>query len=429
MTKKKINWSKTETWTPREEYSPSSLEELQTIIKKADVENRKIRVVGSLHSFCSICNTSDIQILTDKLNRVLSIDKSNLLVKVEGGIKIKDLIKALVKQNLTLINQGYITKQSLAGALSTATHGTGHTGTLASQVESLELVDAQGKLWNLSAQNNPHLFHAALVNLGCLGVIYSITLRCIPQRKLKMSKQMYPLGEILKNLNEWTSETDFFQIWISPDKDKGIVFAANVTQEEIQKRWLYKFKRALGTLLVKFFYQYSPSPQWLFYKAFRVYGFLTAIRSCVDYSENLLSPADEGIYVEEEIALSFEHTEKGIQVAKEIVKKYPAIIGTILVRFTEEDEYGYLSPSTGRKTAYVTLICLVKKGYQQAFEDFENALLPLGGRPHWGKINTLTPEKIAQLYGKNYERFLEARQELDPEGIFSNDYIETRLTQ
>jgi L-gulonolactone oxidase len=95
-----------------------------------------------------------------------------------------------------------------------------------------------------------------------------------------------------------------------------------------------------------------------------------------------------------------------------------------LIRFASPDGYGYLSPALGRPTGYISLITIARKGYRELFEAIENALYPLGGRPHWGKVHFLTREKAAALYGENYHLFCKAKRKLDPDHLFTNEYID-----
>lgn len=428
MSFKRTNWSKNEVWHPSECVYPSSLEELRQIIERARKEHKKIRAIGSLHSYNKLCRTNDIQLHTDKLCRVLTVDKQALKIKVEAGIKLVSLLKVLAENGLTLPNQGYITEQSIAGVIATATHGSGHTGTYSSFIEEIELLDAQGNLHILNPISTPHLFSAAVVNLGCLGIVYSVTLRCIPLGKLQLKKFVEPLSKVVEEIPGMFAMHDSIQYSFDPFSNNVLVWTYQKTDEPYQNRLRFSFwwyiVKALNILALEIL----PSPQALIPNSTAMYIHLSTFKSCINDSHLILSPADEGRYIEEEIAVPFEYTDKAAHIARELINRHQNhgrnTVALYVMRFVEPDIYGYLSPTLNRKSTYITLVSYVKEGYLDIFKEWEEALLPLGGRPHWGKIHFLTKEKIALLYGENYTRFKQAKQELDPEGLFSNEHID-----
>lgn len=428
MLKKNRNSSMVEEWRPKKVCYPSSLEDLRNEILSAKASGSKIRAAGSLHSFNDLCATTEIQIHTDKLNKVLAIDKANLKIRVEGGIKIANLLDILAEQDLTLPNQGYITKQSIAGAIATATHGSGKTGTMSSFVEEIELVDANGDLHILNCQTNDHLFSAALVNLGCLGIVYALTLRCIPLYKLLLTKTKLSLTEALERLPGILKECDHAMLYLDPYGEDALLCTYQKTEDNIRHRWRYRWKRLISKILATASFDYLPSPAWVFPILPKIYINFNSNFSCIDYSHQLLSPADEGTYVEEEIAIPIEYLKPALKEARELISQWgqnsPLMVGIIVVRFTGEDLKGYLSPSLKQSSAYLTYITVIKKGYRSLFKAFETSMSKYKGKPHWGKIHTLTKEKAAELYQDNYFRFLAAKHQLDPDGLFSNDYIE-----
>lgn len=422
------NWSRVQFWIPKEVVYPSSIEELKKIILSAKERKLKIRAIGSLHSFNDLCVTPNIQIHTDKLNKVLSIDHQKMTVRVEGGMKLKALLKHLAKEGLTLPNQGYILSQSIAGAIATATHGSGKEGTMSSFIEEIELIDADGKLQILSPKTNEHLFSAAVVHLGCLGIIYALTLRCIPLHRLKLTKFKSNLNACLKDLPQLLKTYDHFMFAVCPYTERAICIGYQKTGEEVRGRWHYLVHRALLKTIFVLGFEYLPAPRWYFPYLFRIYSAFSANFSCTDESYRILSPEDEGLYVEEEIAVPVHDLENAIKDAKKTILQYaqnhPLIVSAIYVRFAGPDRYGYLSPSLDQPVAYLSFVTRIKKGYRELFHEFEKALFNYQGRPHWGKIHTLTKEKVEELYPQTYRRFVEAKKTLDPSGLFSNDYID-----
>lgn len=422
MAYKRQVWGKYSVWHPQQVIYPSSLEQLQEAIRSAGAT---MRAAGSLHSMNDLCATSGIQIHTDQLKNVL--ERKGDRVKVQGGIKLWDLQEQLRLKGLTLPNQGYIREQSIAGATATATHGSSlATGTLSSFIEEIELVDASGNLRKLTPESDKHLFSAAAVGLGCLGVIYAMTLRCIPDKNLHLIKAKSQLGQTLEQLPDLLKNNDYFQFMISPYDEDVLTFCYKRTEEASRKEWGYRLRRlttkALAVGAMDLFY----TPSWFAPQLFKILAAIAPI-DCIGAAE-ILSPADEGHYVEQEIAVPLERLEEALQVTRSIIRRHsvrPIILQ--LIRFAKKDSYGYLSPALDRDTAYISHISIAKEGYMELFKDVEMALYAFEGRPHWGKVHFLTKERAMQLYGNNYTLFREAREQLDPERRFSNAYLDRFL--
>lgn len=427
MAYKIYSWGRFLRWIAEEAYHPASLEELKKIVIDAKARRLKIRVGGSLHTLNELIVSHEIQVFLDKLDKILAIDKVNLRMRAEGGIKLSKLVDDLAKEGLALPNQSYVLKQSLAGALATATHGTGHTGTLCSFVEEIELLDCNGNLRTLSPKENLHLFNAALVNLGCCGIVYSVTLKVIPVRKLKLVKTEVNLDESLQDFLSLQHNQDHILYLANPYIQQAVINCFKQTDEEPQNLWLLKFKwicrkaiacasMNLGIYPPCFM---IPPTAGLFLK-------LSTIESAVDYNYKILSPDDAGYWAEEEINVPFEKLESALADVRAIIQKYAdkraSMISMIALRFVSPDTYGYLSPAAGRLSAYISMIANRKKGFSKIFKEVEEALYKYGGRPHWGKVHFLTRERVAELYGKNHARFIDAMHELDPEGMFINEY-------
>lgn len=427
MGNKRQNWGRYNTWRPQQLVAPATLEELREAIAASKASGLKIRVAGSLHSMNDLPGSNETMIETDRLSKVLQIDREKQRVTVQSGIKLQDLLTILKREGLTLPNQGYIREQSIAGATGTATHGSSiRTGTMSSFIEEMEILDADGKLHHLTPQKDEHLFSAAVVHLGCLGAVYSMTLRCIPAKRLSLTKAKGRLGDTLKRVPEFLEKNDYFQFMIDPYSDLLVTFNYQKSEEPYHNRWLAAAKWGLIKCLSVPTFDFLPCPYWYMPLIFKIYAAVAPINNYVDDSDVSLSPADEGHYIEQEIAVPLHNLESALAASRKVLDEYSAkkmrAVALQLIRFAGPDEYGYLSPAFKRQTVYISHITVAKEGYMEIFRDVEKALYPFEGRPHWGKVHFLTKERIMQLYGHNYTLFREARQQLDPEGLFSNDY-------
>ena len=174
------NWDGSLACRPGHFYQPESEEEVLGIVREASDVGGTVRTVGAGHSWSPLVLTDDTLINLDKLDRVVSVDAEQQRVTVQAGIRIKELNRLLPRYGLAMRNLGSIGEQSIAGAISTATHGTGiKLGALHTQVVGIELVTGEGGLLSISEETDPELMAATRVSLGALGVITQVTIQCV----------------------------------------------------------------------------------------------------------------------------------------------------------------------------------------------------------------------------------------------------------
>src|SRR5262245_61144446 len=211
------NWAGDQQCVPAAVEHPGSVDELRAAIGRAADASRTARVTASGHSFTDIACTDGTMIRMDRMNRVLDIDRGAGLAKVEGGIVIRDLSERLAAEGLALENLGDIDVQTVSGAISTATHGTGERfGNISSQVEAIELVTADGSVVECSRDSDPELWRAARVALGSLGAIASITFRVVPAFTIRRDDHPLPLEEAFTHIDELAAVNDHFEFYVFP---------------------------------------------------------------------------------------------------------------------------------------------------------------------------------------------------------------------
>ena len=202
------NWAGDERCRPAAVEIPGSIEEVSEAIARAGASGRRVRVAGAGHSFSDIALTDGSQLRLDRLTRVLDVDRSSGLVRVQAGITIRELSRRLAEHGLAMENLGDIDAQSIAGAISTATHGTGaRLCNISAQVVELTLVLADGSTLECSEDRDPELFRAARVGLGALGVIAEVTLRCVPAFTLRGVDAPAPLADTLARFEDAGART------------------------------------------------------------------------------------------------------------------------------------------------------------------------------------------------------------------------------
>ena len=225
-------WAKTHSCLPKSYYEPTTLAEIQSIVRTCANDGRVIRVVGSAHSPNDCVMNDDVILSLRKYNKVLLLDVENALVKIQAGITLHELNEALANVGLAMPSLGSISDQTLAGAIATGTHGSGAKyGPISSTVTELQLVMADGSITVCSAKDNSgncawlgvsstyqclflglaDLFHAALCSFGCLGIVVGMVLKVVPAFDLRAIENPNKLSSVLRHLEENVASAPFYR--------------------------------------------------------------------------------------------------------------------------------------------------------------------------------------------------------------------------
>src|SRR4051794_21607082 len=224
------NWAGDQRCAPASYAEPSSEPEIAAAIRRAGAAGQPLRVAGSGHSFTDAACTDGTMLSLRRMNRVLRVDGD--LVQVEAGITLRDLGPALAERGLAMENLGDVDAQSLAGAIATATHGTGaRLRNLSAQVAALRLVTASGDVASCSADEDPELFRAARVGIGALGVVSAVTLRCVPAYTLRRTDGQRPLDEVLSRFDEIVDSHERFELFTFPYSGIALTRATEKTDD------------------------------------------------------------------------------------------------------------------------------------------------------------------------------------------------------
>jgi FAD-linked oxidoreductase len=326
-----------------------------------------------------------------------------------------------------MTNLGDIDAQTISGAIATGTHGTGAAfGGLATQVEALELVLADGSVTRASATERPELFDAALVSLGALGVVSTVTLRTEPAFVLAAEERPEPLEAVLDALNENVASNDHFEFYWFPYGSKALTkrnnrMPAGTSPEPmspVRQFWEYQVleNAALGALC---------RIGRLMPRLVRPIGRLTSTvlspRSYRDVSHRVFVTSRNVKFVESEYAIPRESLG---EVLAELRAKVPALANPVLlpveIRVAAEDDI-WLSTAYQRDSAYIAIHQYVGMPFRAYFDLFESIVGAVGGRPHWGKMHTLDAAALRERYPR-FADFTALRAELDPTGCFENPY-------
>lgn len=425
------NWSGGQHCEPAAVEHPSSAEEIAAALGGAAKAGQKVRPGGSGHSFSELVPTDGRILLLDRMNRVLEVDRERARVKVEAGVQLHALNSILAEHGLAMPNLGDVDVQTLAGALSTGTHGTGSKlPNLAAQVEELDLVTADGSIVKCSASDpDTDLFRAARISVGSLGVLATVTLRCCPAFTLLATEAPMAFDDVLARLDELADSNDHFEFFIFPYTRLAMTKVNNRTDRPAappsrfawwtQKIFLENHLFGAITGTGRLFPGMVPSLN-------RLVTRFAAQAESVDSSHRVFVTPRKVRFEEMEYALPRSAAASAIREVMEVVERgsYPANF-PLEVRFVAQDD-AFLSPAFERPTCYVAVH--VGKGlpWEPCFRAVEPVLLAHGGRPHWGKHHFQTAATLAPRY-PGWERFQKVRARLDPGGLFASPALERLL--
>ena len=420
-----INWAGNQHSKPVRIERPASELEVVEVVRRAVAEHLRVKVVGSGHSFTGIAVPDEVMIDLTRMNRIVNVDHVGGVITVQAGIVLSDLNSYLESHQLSMPNLGDVTYQTLAGAVSTSTHGTGlqRTG-LAAQIRAFKLVTASGEVLACDPGQNAEIFHCGRVSLGALGVITEVTLNVVPAFNLRAVEQPMRISHVLDNFAQLIEENDFFEFYWVPHTKWALTKANNVSTDAIDSpgrfaTWYNKMfmeNYAFGLLcrVGKLFPKLIPKLATILPSSGRV--------EYVNVSHRIFSSKRLVKFYEMEYSIALESLVPALREVMQMVEDRGFLISfPVEVRCTGSDDIP-LSTSTGRRSAYIAVHMFKGSAYTEYFSAVETILRKYEGRPHWGKIHNLDASDISSLYPE-YQRFIEVRNQLDPEGVFTNDYL------
>ncbi|XP_022096512.1 L-gulonolactone oxidase-like [Acanthaster planci] len=428
-------WAGTFSCTPELYFEPGSVDEIKQILESARKASKRVRMSGQFHSPSNIAMTDGYMINMKNFNHVIEVDKDKCQISVEGGCIMEDLnAKILPLYGMALSNLAAMSNITVAGAISTGTHGTGAKhGILATQVIQLELLTAQCEILRCSRMENEDLFRAALCSLGCLGVIVTVTIQCEPEFKLHKRQMSCTLDEVLDKLDNHVASSEFFQVTWFPHTEGAIMSQTDRTREPVMSSFNWFRDCFLSFYTLQFLYWLSsflpgliPSINRLFYK-----WCFTGCRDDIAMSHANFAISFRFKHDVTEWAIPRSHTAAVLRELKSWLAANKGVyvhIGVDL-RFVQEDDI-MLSPAYGRETCFINTVMNRPLGkfipHDEFWSAFERIMCSVGGRPHWAKTHELTGSELKVAYPE-FEAFCEIRQRLDPQGMFLNDYMERIL--
>ncbi|MFD0439353.1 D-arabinono-1,4-lactone oxidase [Streptomyces chartreusis] len=420
------NWGGNVAARPAREVAPASVEELAAAIRRAAEDGLKVKAVGSGHSFTSIAATDGVLIRPQLLTGIRHIDREAGTVTVEAGTPLKRLNVALAREGLSLANMGDIMEQTVSGATSTGTHGTGRdSASIAAQIKALELVTADGSVLTCSEKENPEVFAAARIGLGALGVVTAITFAVEPIFLLTAREEPMPFARVLAEFDElWTENEHFEFYWFphtgstntkrnnrSAGPEKPVGQLAGWFEDELLSNGVFQVAQWVGRAVPATI----PAIAQVSSKAL-------SARTYTDIPYKVFTSPRRVRFVEMEYAVPREAVVETLRELKAMVERSGLRVSfPVEVRTAPADDIT-LSTASGRDSAYIAVHMVKGTPFQRYFTSAERIFTAHEGRPHWGKIHTRDAEYFAGVYPR-FEEFTALRDRLDPDRLFQNDYL------
>jgi FAD/FMN-containing dehydrogenase len=391
-----MNWAGNVRATPRIVVTPGSRAELRAAVVEAARRGETMRVAGAGHSFAPLCVTDGTLLDLSRLAGVERVDAETGAATIWAGTRIADLGEPLLAQGRALANQGDIDRQAIAGAVSTGTHGTGRKhGSFSAAVRAVELMCPDGELIAIDAAQ-PERLRAVALSLGLLGVLTRVTLATVPAYKLRERTRSVPFDDCLDGfLAEETSQRNA-EFWWLPAQDRCVLKTFVETEEEPFRS---EAPEALPGTVDRYLKPDSVDWSWRIYPSKRTVPF-----------------------AEMEYTLPLAVGPTAMREVRRLMQtQHPDCTWAVEYR-TQPGEQGLLSPTRGKESVTISLHQATHLPYDPLFRAAEALFRAHDGRPHWGKLHFLNANEIAHLYPE-LPAFRAIRAELDPRGMFTNDYL------
>ncbi|MFF4965742.1 D-arabinono-1,4-lactone oxidase [Streptomyces sp. NPDC001037] len=420
------NWGGNVSARPAREVAPASVEELAAAVRRAAEDGLKVKAVGTGHSFTSIAATDGLLIRPRLLTGIRAVDREAMTVTVEAGTPLKRLNAALAREGLSLTNMGDIMEQTVSGATSTGTHGTGReSASIAAQIKGLELVTADGSVLTCSAKENPEVFAAARIGLGALGVVTAITFAVEPLFLLTAREEPMPFDRVVAEFDQLWAENEHFEFYWFPHTgntntkrnnrsagpEQPVGRLAGWFEDEFLSNGVFQVAQWAG----------RAAPATVPAIA-RISSKALSARTYTDIPYKVFTSPRRVRFVEMEYAVPRAALVDTLRELKAMVDRSGLRVSfPVEVRTAPADDIT-LSTASGRDSAYIAVHMFRGTPYQAYFTAAERVFTAHEGRPHWGKVHTRDAEYFSRVYPR-FAEFTALRDRLDPERLFQNDYL------
>ena len=420
------NWGGNQQAVAVDVLHPGTVDEVAALVKQASGTGRRIKTVGSGHSFTGIAVADDQRMHLHRLADPLSIDGH--LVTVQAGMPMYALNSLLAANGLAMPDLGDIDAQTVAGALSTGTHGTGVAySTIASCVEAVTLVIGNGEIVHLD-KSDP-AFPAAQLGIGALGILVDVTLRVVDAFTLLADERPMALADVLAGLDEHIAGNEHVEFYWYPYTDRAQLKRNNTVPAA--DRPLTRFRgwlddEFLANTVLEGACRLGRAIPAVVPAISAVAARALTARAYTDRSDRVFCTPRRVRFTEMEYEVPREAMPEVLAALPRILDDLPFKVQfPVEVRFTGPDDV-WLSHGYGRQSAYIAVHQYAGSPYEPYFRAVEAVCEPLGGRPHWGKLHYRDAGSLRRAYPR-FDDFLGVRDRFDPARVFANAYLDRVL--
>ncbi|MGW2632702.1 D-arabinono-1,4-lactone oxidase [Streptomyces chattanoogensis] len=420
------NWAGNVTARPARTVAPASTEELAAAVRAAAEDGLTVKAAGTGHSFTAAAATDGLLIRPERLTGVRRVDREAGTVTVAAGTPLKRLNETLAAHGLSLTNMGDIMEQTVSGATSTGTHGTGRdSASIAAQITALELVTADGSVLACSAAENPEVFDVARLGLGALGVITELTFAVEPEFLLTAREEPMPFAEVTGRFDELVAENEHFEFYWFPHTGSCNTKRNNRSQgpaappgrisgwveDELLSNGVFQVACSVGRAVP------AAIPGIA-----KISSRALSARTYTDIPYKVFTSPRRVRFVEMEYALPREAAVTALGELRALVERSDFRVSfPVEVRTAPADDIP-LSTASGRDTVYIAVHMYRGTPHEAYFAAAERIMTAHGGRPHWGKLHTRDAGYLADAYPR-FGEFTALRDRLDPGRRFTNGYL------
>lgn len=428
------NWTGDQVARPVRVLSPTDAGEVADAVRDAARDGLPVRMVGAGHSFTGAALTGGVLLRPDRLTGLVAVDTAAGTATVRAGTRLRALSELLAVHGLGLENLGDVDVQTVAGAISTGTHGTGAGyGGLATQVLALELVLADGTPARCDATERPDLLAAASVGLGAYGILTAVTLRCVPAFGLRAAESAERLADLLGRWDTLPAEADHVEFyWWPHTADCQLKRNTRVPLDELDP--LPRWRAVLDDELVAnglfgAVCRLGARAPATIQPANRLATRLLGTRTYADRSHKVFAHRRRVRFREAEWAVPRTAVPEVLRGLDATIRRHGWQVSfPVEVRVAAADDR-WLSTAYGRETGYVAAHRYVRephRDYLAAVADVVHGVAGDEARPHWGKLHELTAAELAPRY-PCFAAARALRAAVDPEGRFANPYTDRVL--
>jgi L-gulonolactone oxidase len=420
------NWAGLTSARPTEVRTPRDTDDVVAGVLRARERRTTVKMPGTGHSFTGIAAPEGIMLSPTQLSGIVAVDREAMTVTVLAGTPLHVLNASLEALGLSLHNMGDIAQQTVAGATSTGTHGTGGVvASLSAQLAGVELVTGTGEVLRASATENADVLAVARVGLGALGILTMLTFQVEPLFTLEAHEFPMSWIEALGRFDQLAAENHHFELYWFPHTDRILAKADNRTLDDAEplgrfRRWLdddllanrvFALANRLG----------NARPGWI-PRINQVAGRALSERTYSDVPHKVFTTPRNVVFREMEYAVP---RAVGLDALREVRRWIDAsgltISFPVEVRTAPADDIA-LSTASGRESTYLAFHVNAQTDHARYFEGVEDILRRYDGRPHWGKLHTRTAADLESAYPR-WAEFQATRDRLDPDRVFANDHL------